>query len=356
MSDRSLQFVLEIAAMPVFQPEFVPSACAVKVAHGGRRQTRRGFTLVELLVVIAIIGILIGLLLPAVQMARESSRRTSCANNLKQLGLALHGFADTHGHFPAGRGGPAPLVFSPQAYLLPYVEQNGLHSQLDLTSSPTDLVIAGVSYSGATNREAASQTLSLLTCPSDPTEGRVPGSTFGGTNYVGNAGSGALNQGSLADADGVFFLTSAVSFGKLIDGSSHTAAFSERQLGNGESITDKPVDGSLFILELPNDKQVGPTDCETTAIGNWYGQRSAKWILGNYGNTLYNHYYTPNVKLWDCMNLPQQKAQMTARSYHPGGVNLLCCDGSERFVANAIDAVLWRALATRDGGDIPAAP
>jgi len=318
---------------------------------------RRGFTLVELLVVIAIIGILIGLLLPAVQMARESSRRTSCANNLKQLGLALHGFAETHGCFPPGRGGPAPLVFSPQAFLLPYVEQSGLKATLDFNQAPTDLVIANVNYSGAKNRPAATQRLAMLCCPSDPAEGRVPGLDFAGTNYAGSASSGA-NQGSLTDADGVFYMTSAVTFAKLIDGSSHTAAFSERQLGNGDAIADadSPNNSALFIREIANGVQVGATGCQPTSAGDWFSLRSGKWILGNYGNTLYNHYYGPNAGDWDCMNLPQQKAQMTARSNHPGGVNLLCCDGSTRFVVNQIDLIVWRGLASRDGGETEGSP
>ncbi|HEY2837644.1 MAG TPA: DUF1559 domain-containing protein [Pirellulales bacterium] len=324
--------------------------CAIVAPRPRARSRPRGFTLVELLVVVAIIGILIGLLLPAVQMARESSRRTSCANNLKQLGLALHGFAETHGCFPPGRGGPPPLVFSPQAFLLPYIEQSGLQSNLKFDSAPTDLVIAGVSYSGATNRAAAAQSLPVLCCPSDPADGRVPGLDYGGTNYVASASSGA-NQGSLTDADGVFYLTSGVTFAKLVDGSSHTAAFSERQLGNGDTITDTPNDGALFILELPNNLPVGPINCQTIGVGDWFSQRSGKWILGNYGNTIYNHYYAPNAIGWDCMNQPQQMAQMTARSNHPGGVNLLCCDGSTRFVASAIDLVIWRALATRNGGE-----
>lgn len=341
MRDAQLQPAIDICAS-------ISTPCT-------RRRGPRGFTLVELLVVIAIIGILIGLLLPAVQMARESSRRTSCANNLKQLGLALHGFAETRGSFPAGRGGPPPLVFSPQAFLLPYVEQSGLQATLNFTLAPTDLVIAGVSYSGAVNRPAAMQSLPVFICPSDPAEGRVPGLDYAGTNYVGAASSGA-NQGSLTDADGVFYLTSAVTFAKLIDGSSHTAAFSERQLGSGDAITDAPSDGALYIREIANSVQVGATGCQATSAGDWFSQRSGKWILGNYGNTLYNHYYGPNAIDWDCMNLPQQKAQMTARSNHPGGVNLLCCDGSTRFVVNQTDLIVWRSLATRDGGEAESGP
>jgi prepilin-type N-terminal cleavage/methylation domain-containing protein len=132
-----------------------------------------GFTLVELLVVIAIVGVLMAL--------------TACGNNLRQLGLALQQFHDARGQFPPGRGGPAPTVFSPQAYLLPYVEQGGLHGQLDLKSAPTNLTIAGIPYSGATNAAAAAQAVPILQCPSDPVAGRVQGSTFGGTNYVASS-------------------------------------------------------------------------------------------------------------------------------------------------------------------------
>jgi len=299
-----------------------------------------GFTLVELLVVIAIVGVLMALVMPAVQMAREAGRRTACGNNLRQLGLALQQFHDARGQFPPGRGGPAPTVFSPQAYLLPYVEQGGLHGQLDLKSAPTNLTIAGVSYSGATNAAAAAQAVPILQCPSDSASGRVQGSTFGGTNYVACVGSGTVGNGTLVRADGVFYLMSRVRFADLRDGSSHTAACSERTLGAG-----------LYILELGNGVDVSIGSCGSRGTGGWYSQRSAKWILGNYGNTLYNHFYAPNALEWDCMNQAQQKGFMAARSNHPGGVQLLCCDGSTRFVADAINLAIWRGLATRSGGE-----
>ncbi len=295
------------------------------------RMRRRAFTLVELLVVIAIIGFLIALLLPAVQAAHESSRRAACANNLKQLGLALLEFYDAHQHFPAGRGGPVPLVFSPQAHILPYVEQNGLYGQLDLNSAPTTLGIGGVIYSGATNATAAAQPVRVLQCPSDPAEGQVPGSTFGGTNYVANTGSGTIGNGTLVGADGVFYLTSAMRFADLVDGSSHTAAFCERMLGTGLTLnvpTLSQTDAAYYILELGPGIDVSVPTCATLATGDWYSIRSAKWILGNYGNTLYNHFYGPNTTSYDCMNLAQQKGFMAAHSNHPSGVNLLACDGS----------------------------
>jgi prepilin-type N-terminal cleavage/methylation domain-containing protein/prepilin-type processing-associated H-X9-DG protein len=315
---------------------------------------RRAFTLVELLVVIAIIGFLIALLLPAVQAARESSRRAACANNLKQLGLALLQFYDAQQHFPAGRGGPVPLVFSPQAYILPYVEQDGLYGQLDLKSAPTTLVIAGVTYSGANNATAAAQAVRVLQCPSDPADGIVPGSTFGGTNYVANTGSGTVGNGTLASADGVFYLTSAVRFADMVDGSSHTAAFSERMLGTGLTLntpTLSAADAAYYILELGTGIDVSVPTCATLATGDWYSTRSAKWILGNYGNTLYNHFYTPNTTSYDCMNLAQQKGFMAARSNHPSGVNLLACDGSVRFIATNVDLAVWRALSTIAGSE-----
>jgi prepilin-type N-terminal cleavage/methylation domain-containing protein len=313
---------------------------------------RFAFTLVELLVVIAIIGILIALLLPAVQQGREASRRAACANNLKQLGLALIEFHDVRQHFPAGRGGPVPLVFSPHAFLLPFVEQSGLYGELDLTSSPMNLTIGGVSYSGAANATAASQSVAILQCPSDPAAGQIPGSPYGTTNYAANTGSGTVNNGTLVAADGVFFLTSGIGFANIIDGSSRTAAFSERMLGTGLTVsTLSSADVGLYILELGNGIDASVPTCASLGTGDWYSTRGAKWILGNYGNTLYNHFYTPNVARWDCMNQAQQKGFMAARSNHPQGVNLLLCDGSARFVTNSVDPAVWRAASTIAGAE-----
>jgi prepilin-type N-terminal cleavage/methylation domain-containing protein/prepilin-type processing-associated H-X9-DG protein len=316
--------------------------------------SRRGFTLVELLVVIAIIGVLIALLLPAVSAAREAGRRAMCANNLKQLGLALHQFHESRTQFPPGRGGPPPKVFSPQAYLLPYVEQNALESTIDFESAPTTVVVAGVPFSGARNLPAASQVVPVLQCPSDVAGGRVPGLSFGGTNYVANAGSGTFDSGTLIRADGIFFLTSAVKFRDVSDGASNTVAFSERTLGTGLSMAATSTNETgLFVLELNNTATVGDSDCSVPTLGKWFSQRGGKWILGNYGNSLYNHYYVPNAVNWDCMNQPQQKGLFTARSYHPGGVVVGYCDGSVRFIRETIELTVWRAAATRSGGEAP---
>lgn len=325
-------------------------------ARESHRRRPDGFTLVELLVVIAIVGVLVALLLPAVQAAREASRRSSCVNNLKQLGVALQNFHAAQRRFPPGRGGPAPMVFSAQAYLLPYIEEGSIEGQIDFTLAPTSLVIAGVPYSGSANQPAASQTVRVLMCPTDVGEGRVPGSTFGATNYAANAGSGTLNFGSLTRADGVFFIRSNIDFRKITDGSTYTVAFSERQLGNGQPQPAASRDNSQSVIwELNNSMPFGPTPCEAavSTSGSWYSQRGAKWILGNYGNTLYNHYYAPNSPQWDCMNLPQQMALMTARSNHPGGVNVSFCDGSVRFVVDDVRLEVWRAAATRAGSEPP---
>ena len=167
-------------------------------------------------------------------------------------------------------------MFSPQAYILPYVEQNGLYGQLDLTSAPTSLVIAGVSYSGAKNATAAAQAVGVLQCPSDPADGIVPGSTFGGTNYVANTGSGTVGNGTLVSADGVFYLTSAVRFADMVDGSSHTAAFSERMLGTGLTLNTPTLsssDAAFYVLELGTGIDVSVPTCATLATGDWYSTR-----------------------------------------------------------------------------------
>ena len=162
-----------------------------------RENQRAAFTLVELLVVIAIIGILIGMLLPAVQQVREAARRIQCGNSMRQLALAAHNFESAHMHLPAGRGAPLPSVFSVHARLLPLMEQSALESEIDFLQAPTTFSTGAQVWDGSANLAAATQIVPLLLCPSDSIQGRVPGSEFAATNYAFSAGSGTIDAGTL---------------------------------------------------------------------------------------------------------------------------------------------------------------
>lgn len=321
-----------------------------------RFNNSRAFTLVELLVVLAIVGILIGLLLTAVQQARESARRASCNNNLRQLVLSLHNFESTFKRFPPGRGTPTPLVFSTHAYLLNFFEQSNVSLRIDLKQPPTSFAGAGgVAYDGSANLQASTTVIPMLVCPSDVHAGRVSGWDFGATNYSGNAGSGNVQFGNLTNADGVFFLGSSISFRDLLDGSTHTVAFAERLIGNGNVVSqgagDSFVSARRLIREIPGAADTTTSSCEAIAPGAWFPERGGKWILGNYGNTLYNHRLPPNASVMDCMNAFQQKGHLSASSLHSGGVLIAMCDGSVSFISNFISLDAWQALATRAAGE-----
>ena len=324
----------------------------ISAAHCGRN----AFTLVELLVVVAVVATLVSLLLPAVQASREAARRLVCSNNLKQLVTAIHSYHEVRHRFPPGRGTPLPSVFSVHAYLLPFLEERGLRETIDYGSAPTTFSIgSGLVYSGAKNYPAATGTVSIFLCPSDAAEGRIPGSPYGATNYVANVGSGMKLSGSLTAADGVFFLGAGARIRDIQDGTSHTVAFSERPLGNGQSISMITTEAAQRCMwEIPGGADTTSAACSPGSAGNWYGERGAKWILGNYGNTLYNHFYPPNALEWDCMNMQQQKAATSARSFHPGGVLVAFCDGGVGFVSDSIALSSWRAAATRAGGETTA--
>jgi prepilin-type N-terminal cleavage/methylation domain-containing protein/prepilin-type processing-associated H-X9-DG protein len=298
--------------------------------------SRNAFTLVELLVVIAIIGMLVALLLPAVQMAREAGRRASCNNNLKQIGLAMQNHHATYNAFPVARN-PYPLVHSSLSRLLPFCEQTNVQNLIDYK----------LPLSAPVNVNASQQSISFFICPSDSTTGQVPGMLDFGSNYVANNGSGTVAYGLIASGDGVF-TQSTLGFRNLTDGSSNTAAFSESLLGNGTATGQNP---RLEVLEVAGGSDTTPAACGGGA-GNWSGQRGGKWIDGHYGNTLYNHFYTPNPPQWDCGNGSHNKGLSTARSNHIGGVNVLFCDGSVRYANNNIDLNVWRAASTRGGGEV----
>lgn len=304
---------------------------------------RPGFTLIELLVVIAVIAILIALLLPAVQQAREAARRTQCQNHLKQICLALHNYESAHRTFPPGTLG-WPWVFSAQAQLLPFVDQAAVRNLLDFTRPP--LTFGGAFPDAAANESAARTRISLFLCPSDA-EG-VEGSDFGGISYPACTGSGLVNNGSSANADGVIFARSNVRFSDITDGTSVTAAFGESILGSGTDTTGPaPTEALRQVIELPMATATTPAACVPGGSTLWSGQRGAKWINGHYADTLYNHYYAPNAITPDCNNGFHSAALTAARSLHPGGVHTALCDGSVRFVTENVDLVIWRGLATR---------
>jgi prepilin-type processing-associated H-X9-DG protein len=194
----------------------------------------------------------------------------------------------------------------------------------------------------------------LFVCPSDPADGKVPGMPDFGTNYVANNGSGTVGFGLIASGDGVFTQT-AVRVTDLTDGTSNTAAFAESILGNGQvPASAATADPRHVVFEVPGGNDPTPAECDAGATGVWSARRGGKWIDGHYGNTLYNHYYAPNVKgKWDCGNGSHNKGLSTARSYHLGGVNMLFADGSIRFVRDSVDlATVWRPMATRNTGEV----
>jgi prepilin-type N-terminal cleavage/methylation domain-containing protein len=305
---------------------------------GMRIKYSRGFTLVELLVVIAIIGVLVALLLPAVQAAREAARRTSCVNNVKQLTLALHNFHDARNQFPPGRS-PWPTPFSTQAHLLPYMEQENLKNLIDFKQSTS----TGV------NAVAAQTQVQMFLCPTDASRGRVPGSTYAGCNYVGNVGTG-VNGGDYVTGDGVFLLNNPVGFAELRDGTTNTAAFSESLIGDG---TAAAIDPRRQAVQLSGSTQTLASACGS---GPYTGSRGDRWINGGYLATLYNHWFTPNTKSYDCLNSSNNYGLKAARSDHPGGVTLSLCDGSVRFLNDNIDALVWTGIATRAGGEVVVVP
>ncbi len=205
---------------------------------------KRGFTLVELLVVIAIIGILVALLLPAVQAAREAARRSSCTNNLKQLGLGLHNHHDSYGHFPAGyyrvHNGSVKGNWGWGAHILPYVEQENLYDTIGVTQHAS----LAHSLNNNARRVAMQNPVSVFRCPSDtgsdtnPQGQRKPErqnssnkTAVAMSNYLGANSSGHLrnNDGSAdANANGLFMRDREFRFADITDGTSNTIAIGER--------------------------------------------------------------------------------------------------------------------------------
>ncbi len=333
-------------------------------------RARGGLTLIECLVVLFIIGVLIALLIPAVQSSREAARLASCQNNLRQMGEALANHHAATGRFPGGvklstsrdgRPFAAGPGFSIEAQLLPYIESTSLFNSInfiDITSK-TGPWIWSTALSIA-NTTALGTRVDYLRCPSD-TSPIAPG-----CNYRGCTGAQPfVVEAEIAPGGGGAFpgllLTNASMF---LDGLSMTVGLSERLTGEGGT----PVGGSSrevyskagLAVVFPPDADEYARLCATAGgSGGGFTEVGRYWLASGLEETLYNHVMGPNSEVLDCSRLPDDirlggmdSAALSARSRHSGGVNITLMDGSVRFIKNTVARPIWRALATRAGGEV----
>ncbi len=340
-----------------------------RIQYQPERRRLRGFTLIELLVVIAIIAILIALLLPAVQQAREAARRSQCKNNLKQLGLALHNYLDTHRSFPpsgvtnGGGGGN----WSAQAFLLPFLEGTNIYNKIDFNRGYNDPNNTGVTPGSI---HVKIMRIPVLICPSDPNDRQrlnagVP--EHYPLNYAVGRGTYLVrNPDTRFDGGAAFAYEGVTRDRDFTDGLSNTVGMSEVKCFTPRFHDSCALDGSL----TPSPSSLG------AALGTsgWSTENGhTEWVSGNTIHSGFTTTFTPNTKVLHVVggvtydidatsrreasaastcSTPATYAVVTSRSYHAGTVNSLLMDGGVRTISENINLQTWKNLGQRADGNV----
>ena len=339
--------------------------------HYRDKQSRRGFTLVELLVVIAIIGILIAMLLPAIQSVREAARRTSCLNNIRQAVLALHNFESAHMHLPPsyelddGATTTGNGSWSIHARLLPFCDQANAFRMVDF----------GLAWSHAVNVASGVPTtrIPMYQCPSEINDTVRLNTSTGEArvypqNYGFNFGSWLVYDPATGQrGDGLFYVNGEVEFGAVTDDTSNTLCAAEVKaftsyIRNTQDPGTVPPNDPSFFASYTGELKLGDTLHQNTG--------HTEWCDGRVHHSGFTTVFTPNTVVPYVSNgitydidINSEKegnsttkatyAAITARSYHAGGVvNISMLDGSTRSLSDAISLDVWRAMGTVNGGEV----
>lgn len=285
------------------------------------RTPRRGFTLIELLVVIAIIAVLIALLLPAVQQAREAARKTQCQNNMKQIGIALQNYHDQSRQFPMGSSRDMPGSWGFGIYLLPFLDQANAFNTADFNAPDCCVLLRAMQTAVPPKIDPESRPYKVFICPSDPNGGKLlphaspnayPCGDLYPANYLGISGDTEYGSAGTTSANGSFYTRSSVKISDILDGSSQTMVIGERG--------------------LPNDLVWG-------------------WVIC--GGMEFDQYVSTARGLSPGKNAPYT-AGIVERywSWHPGGSHFLFGDGHIRLLSYSMNFNTYRALSTRNGGEV----
>jgi len=329
------------------------------------KKIRVGFTLIELLVVIAIIGILAGLLLPAIQQAREAARRMQCSSNLRQMIVATHNYEYSYKAIPPAvcMASGVAGTWSVHARLLPFMEQTNLQNLIDFQYNYSDTVRA------PQHARVSQMKIPIYVCPSEP-KARVRIGTSQShfpTNYGLNYGTWLVfDAATRTVGDGAFVVNEIMPMASYLDGTSNTIAFSEVKAYQSRlSNSSNPSSLGFAIPSSP---------AEIVTLGGTFGTTGhTEWVDGKVQHTGFTSVFTPNFKLSftnvnevhdiDFVSRSESLtatvptyAAVTARSYHVGCVQAALMDGAVQSITNSIDRDIWRSLSTRSGGEIASAP